>query len=441
MTVSRGDRYCILLNDVLVPLVIVPYQLTHCQLKEEGWKLVKEDQELPSSPTLLAPVDIQTNQPVSLSKTTYIPPDHHTRRIKVTARDLSQLLQEIPPSHTERTVQHPKGTFTSERSAFVSDSITSAYAEDAQCLTFRAPHIPTPFGVNPDPSKKEYCTHWLRRGECDYTQQGCRYKHEMPDLKKLREIGFREIPRWYSEKTRISPRGSSWRRQVMDQDNNDPQLSTEPPASRAFRPPTLTDRRGEPYSDRMESPAPQIIRAAVEIGDLIDLGDSPPTTPLWKPATPVNSLLSAAPLNAGFDIALRSNKLLPTLASTLRQEIRKNDDGKPESEETQPVTLLSPIPDGTMYIDTPPNFATPISTSEPSPQALSSLNSFVDLSLEPPPPAMATEVKIGQEIRKTSDRVLEVKSEVRQDNDPSAVSSKNAKPSKPTEAYRTSRCP
>jgi hypothetical protein len=54
---------------------------------------------------------------------------------------------------------------------------------------------------------------------------------------------------------------------------------------------------------------------------------------------------------------------------------------------------------------------------------------------------MATEVKIGQEIRKTSDRVLEVKSEVRQDNDPSAVSSKNAKPSKPTEAYRTSRCP
>ena len=352
MTFSHRDRYCILLNDVLIPLAIVPDQLTHHQLNEEGWKLVKEDQEPPYSPTLQIPVDIQINQPVSPAKTAYLPPDHHARRRKVTASDLSQLLREIPPTHTERAVQHPKGTFTSERSAYVSKSIPSAYAEDAQRLTFRVPHVPTAFGVNPDPSKREYCTHWLRRGECDYTQQGCRYKHEIPDLKKLREIGFREVPRWYSEKTGISPRKSSWRRQDMDRDNNDRQLSIEPPISHGFRPPTLTNRGEEPHSDRMESPAPQIVRAAVEIGDLIDLGDPPPTTPLSKPATPVNSLLNAALLDAGF--AIRSNRLLATLASSLRQEIRKNDDRKSEVEgETQPVTLPSPIPDGTMYINMP----------------------------------------------------------------------------------------
>lgn len=45
--------------------------------------------------------------------------------------------------------------------------------------------------------KKVYCTHWIRWGECDYTQQGCLYKHEMPDEDKLQEIGIATYPRWY----------------------------------------------------------------------------------------------------------------------------------------------------------------------------------------------------------------------------------------------------
>lgn len=45
--------------------------------------------------------------------------------------------------------------------------------------------------------RKLYCTHWIRWGECDYTQQGCLYKHEMPDEKTLNEIGIATYPRWY----------------------------------------------------------------------------------------------------------------------------------------------------------------------------------------------------------------------------------------------------
>ena len=45
--------------------------------------------------------------------------------------------------------------------------------------------------------RKMYCTHWIRWGECDYTQQGCLYKHEMPDEDKLQEIGIATYPRWY----------------------------------------------------------------------------------------------------------------------------------------------------------------------------------------------------------------------------------------------------
>ena len=57
-----------------------------------------------------------------------------------------------------------------------------------------------PSGVEPEQEKKVYCTYWIRTGECDYTQQGCLYKHEMPDLETLKKIGFISEPRWWKEK-------------------------------------------------------------------------------------------------------------------------------------------------------------------------------------------------------------------------------------------------
>ena len=50
---------------------------------------------------------------------------------------------------------------------------------------------------------KIYCSYWIRSGECDYTQQGCRYKHEMPDKATLASIGLRTVPRWWQEKVAI----------------------------------------------------------------------------------------------------------------------------------------------------------------------------------------------------------------------------------------------
>ncbi|KAJ5706924.1 hypothetical protein N7488_006725 [Penicillium malachiteum] len=49
--------------------------------------------------------------------------------------------------------------------------------------------------------RKEYCSYWIRHGECDYQQQGCLFKHEMPLEKELLEtLGLRDIPRWYRDK-------------------------------------------------------------------------------------------------------------------------------------------------------------------------------------------------------------------------------------------------
>ncbi|KAE9976649.1 hypothetical protein BLS_001932 [Venturia inaequalis] len=66
------------------------------------------------------------------------------------------------------------------------------------------PDKPSAFPRSPtDADRKEYCSYWIRHGECDYMQQGCRYKHEMPDLMTLRSIGFRGVPEWHKEKMRM----------------------------------------------------------------------------------------------------------------------------------------------------------------------------------------------------------------------------------------------
>jgi hypothetical protein len=73
----------------------------------------------------------------------------------------------------------------------------------------KAARPPPPSRVIPDPDRKVYCTHWVRTGECDYTQQGCKYKHEMPDKRVLEVIGIRRTPPWWIEESlrqrRVAP--------------------------------------------------------------------------------------------------------------------------------------------------------------------------------------------------------------------------------------------
>lgn len=69
------------------------------------------------------------------------------------------------------------------------------------------PSTPSSLSCNGDTNTpyscdKVYCTHWIRHGECDYIQQGCRYKHEMPNKATLQSIGFRTVPRWWQEKVK-----------------------------------------------------------------------------------------------------------------------------------------------------------------------------------------------------------------------------------------------
>ncbi|KAI9658192.1 MAG: hypothetical protein M1831_004039 [Alyxoria varia] len=90
-------------------------------------------------------------------------------------------------------------------------SSTHAHAGEPHNLTATAPEY-TPATSNrptrPNSSaaassgtqgQKVYCSFWIRTGTCDYLQQGCKYRHEMPkDPQQLQEItGLTDTPKWY----------------------------------------------------------------------------------------------------------------------------------------------------------------------------------------------------------------------------------------------------
>jgi hypothetical protein len=135
----------------------------------------------------------------------------------------------------------------------ISDVIASSNRAAAERIGYYGSRHPPRSGVGPDPLKKVYCTFWIRTGECDYIQQGCIYKHEMPDLAKLKELGFKEVPRWWKEKTGIRVGSSAARPVVRD-------LSWMEKRFQSVRPDTHSDKEDHVESND-ESDGPQNVTA------------------------------------------------------------------------------------------------------------------------------------------------------------------------------------
>lgn len=187
-------------------------------------------------------------------------------------------------------------------------------AEEAARLGYFPKSSTTPAsGKEPDQDKKEYCTHWIRHGECDYTQQSCLYKHEMPDRATLEKIGFRSLPRWWVERTsplrlvggesaRLGPtvkpavwlkgKGQSEEAPVdvddesSDSTSGDDRVSTnsstakpEPKPEHATAAATKVDAVAKHSANNQKSPAAIDIRKASANSDLIDFAPLLPTPP------------------------------------------------------------------------------------------------------------------------------------------------------------------
>ncbi|KAK1055711.1 hypothetical protein LTR74_015486 [Friedmanniomyces endolithicus] len=110
----------------------------------------------------------------------------------------------LPTTTTTPSTATPPANNPPDPTQSIIDAIlaTTSGAQEASRLNYIPKSaLPTPpSGTLPDAEKKEFCTHWIRTGECDYTQQGCMYKHEMPEKATLERIGFRGLPRWWTER-------------------------------------------------------------------------------------------------------------------------------------------------------------------------------------------------------------------------------------------------
>jgi hypothetical protein len=93
-------------------------------------------------------------------------------------------------------------------------AITTAFVPTPKPLDLPKPkplyneRPPPPSGIEPDQRKKIYCNYWCQTGQCGFIQQGCIYKHEMPEDKEtLNLIGLKSVPAWWrKEQARKKPK-------------------------------------------------------------------------------------------------------------------------------------------------------------------------------------------------------------------------------------------
>ncbi|KAH9864408.1 hypothetical protein J1614_010342 [Plenodomus biglobosus] len=248
-------------NDVMVPMVPadqlpfrlpgVPRQLTHQQMFSECWKYLPEPASVSSVSAAQAP-SIPTPPPsTAWTKPKFRAPDHQVRNdqflsdepvTRPTRWSHSPTVPiDIPSTHRTNPVGTPEKTLS------MTEKFAEIYPLEAQRCGYQ---LRNPSGIEPDSSKKEFCTHWIRTGECDFTAVGCKYKHEMPDLPKLKELGFTQgYPRWWKEKLAIVARGPTWIEQRRAAQSKDEDMdANQIPARREFDP-SVFKRRSDMERD------------------------------------------------------------------------------------------------------------------------------------------------------------------------------------------------
>jgi hypothetical protein len=311
-----GIRYYLLRSNIMVPMVPVdqlpfqlqgvPRQLTHRQMSDENWKLLHETDIVPTSLSILAPSLLPSvpalqsgnnNPPQSfpISKTRFLAPDHYVRT--ESAHSMKETLQPnrwsvplTPAVKALEVLQVPQAPET-ERQVSLADSLASIYPKDAQRFGYTMPY---PSGIEPDPSKKEFCTHWIKTGECAFTSIGCKYKHEMPPINKLRELGFTQLPNWWKEKSAITIPGPTWMQRRLAMGNEDNKLLGEMPSPRVFPDPsTFRNRQSDDRGLSHDAMQPRIIlQKEATVPRAPSLRLSPPLTPAPETTTRRDSEIS-----------------------------------------------------------------------------------------------------------------------------------------------------
>jgi hypothetical protein len=291
-----GVRAYVVRGNDMVPLIPVdqlpfqlqgiPRRLTHRQMSDENWKLLQEINHPATPLSVQKPSSISSAGPSSAQLPRFLAPDHRVRTEPMHAIDVKQHKHwSVPAQVVEKGPEHSSisGATAPEGPSSLVDRFASIYSKDAQRIGYR---IPYPSGIEPDPSKKVFCDHWIRTSECGYMQQGCKYKHEMPTLDKLREIGFTQVPKWWKEKTAITSRGPTWMQRRLASSKDDDE-SGDGSGLRAFPDPS-TFRTRQPDVDDSAREEP----AARTFINIVSKKATPPLSPASKSSGRQDSQIS-----------------------------------------------------------------------------------------------------------------------------------------------------
>lgn len=396
MTLPPGVRYSILRNNVEVPLIPIdqlpfhiqglPRELTPFRKHQEGWKSIGETHESAVPVSIRAPPSLHSGSPSPSAAVNrpFLPPDHDAKRGPSVVSQGSSLFELHPSSVVpvggvvNRLVNAaPEARPVSTRQAFAATHLEGG--------PYTPSRLPNPSGIDPDPSKKEYCTHWIRTNSCDFMQQGCKYKHEMPDREKLKQLGFAETPKWYRNKMAISAGASSWLRPRATTDDNDRQLSVEPATSRTFRPSILGLRRSQSRPDELAgSPPSKVDQPPLELPNLIDLEDCSMETVSLPHSLTISSPPDTPSRVVEKILGEPSEQVTKTLASSLRQE-RLHVEKLTKALHDTNITAANQVPVRQKSSDT-------VSAVGPTPK-----QDILDSSTTTPPQSMSSGLSNGQE--------------------------------------------
>ena len=281
-----------------IPLQLrgLPRQLTHRQMSDENWKLLHESKHTALPLAIQVPESCSPPPATSKASPSFLAPDHHVRS---SPKQLHEVVTETcRPPPPEYPTQYPRldsrCTYQAipEHPASLTDTFASIYPRDAQRFGY---HTPYPSGVQPDPTKKVYCSHWIKTGECSFIQQGCRYKHEMPNLEKLRELGVTQIPKWWKEKSAITARGPTWMQQRLAAGHGDNVQAGEMPSPRAFPDPSIF--RTRQVVDSLDSETPGELHGTTQRGpapeqpETVEVLRKPTLQATTRPEKDIESLL------------------------------------------------------------------------------------------------------------------------------------------------------
>jgi len=134
------------------------------------------------------------------------------------------------------------------------------------------PQVSRPTATPGTLGKKVYCTYFLNTGNCNYMQEGCKYKHEFPEDEETRSaIGLRKLPTWMRDDPAVPIKpipaafsANTWRRPGSQPPQAELSVGAKPSPQNPFSSSANNGRRFTQPQNGTRSNSPAVLPPAAQ---------------------------------------------------------------------------------------------------------------------------------------------------------------------------------